>query len=336
MNSYYIKRTARAVLTVWLVASLTFGMIRLMPGGPLQQIRAELLRQPGMSTQEVNARMNSLISITPDAPIHVQYIQYMSGLVQGDLGTSITEQDPVIDIIAETLPWTLFVMETATVLTFIIGIFLGAFLAYKEGSKLDSLGSAAGILLSSIPFYVVGILAIYLLANIGGWFPSRYGYDSNVATIGLNLDFFVSVIRHAALPVGSVVITGVGLQMLAMRGNSIQVLGEDFVRVARLRGLSDRRIATRYVARNAILPLYTGFLTLIAFSIGGSVILEQIFSYPGVGREMLQALQNRDYPLMMGVFLVITIAVVFSVFIADLTYGLIDPRVSTGDSNEAY
>jgi peptide/nickel transport system permease protein len=114
------------------------------------------------------------------------------------------------------------------------------------------------------------------------------------------------------------------------------VRGEDFVRVARLRGLSDRRIATRYVARNAILPMYTGFLTLIAFSIGGSIILEQVFSYPGVGREMFQALQNRDYPLMMGIFLVITIAVVLSVYIADLTYGMIDPRVSSGDSSEAY
>lgn len=336
MNSYYLQRTARAVLTVYVVATITFGMIRLLPGGPMQQIRAELLRQPGISQSEVDARINSYMQMAPEAPIHEQYISYMSGLARGDLGTSIIEQEAVSHLIAETLPWTLFVMETAQVLIFALGIVLGAFLAYKEGTKLDSVGSAVSILLSSIPFYVVAILAIYLLANVGGFFPSRYGYDSSVATPGLNLAFFVSVLKHAILPIGSVVITGTGVQLLAMRGNSIQVLGEDFVRVARLRGLSDRRIATRYVARNAILPMYTGFLTLIAFSIGGSIILEQVFSYPGVGREMFQALQNRDYPLMMGIFLVITVAVVLSVYIADLTYGKIDPRVSSGDSSEAY
>jgi peptide/nickel transport system permease protein len=336
MNSYYLQRTARAVLTIWMVATITFGMIRLLPGGPMQQIRAQLLRQPGVSAAEVDARINSYMQLAPTDPIHVQYVDYMSGLVTGNLGTSIIERTPVTEIIAETLPWTLFVMETAQIMIFVIGIVLGAFLAYKEGTKLDSVGSALSIVFSSIPFYVVAILAVYLLGNIAGWFPARYGYDSTVADPGLTIDFIVSVIRHAILPIGSVVITGVGVQLLAMRGNSIQVLGEDFVRVARLRGLSDRRIATRYVARNAILPMYTGFLTLIAFSLGGSVILEQIFSYPGVGKEMLDALQNRDYPLMMGIFLVITIAVVISVYIADLTYGIIDPRVSSGDSSEAY
>lgn len=336
MNSYYLKRTARAVLTVWMVATITFGMIRLLPGGPMQQIRARMLRQGGMSADEVNARIESYMQLAPNDPIYIQYIDYMAGLMQGSLGKSIIEREPVVSIIADTLPWTLFVMETSQVLIFTFGIALGAFMAYKEGTKLDSFSSALAILLSSIPFYVVGILAIYLLANLGGWFPARYGYDSTVATPGFNLAFAQSVIYHAILPIGSVVITGVGGQLLAMRGNSIQVLGEDFVRVARLRGLSDRRIATRYVARNAILPLYTGFLTLIAFSLGGSVILEQIFSYPGIGKEMLDSLQNRDYPLMMGIFLVITIAVVLSVFVADLTYGLIDPRVKTGDSSEAY
>lgn len=336
MNSYYLKRTARAVLTVWMVATITFGMIRLLPGGPMQQLRAELLRGSNLTPEQVEARMQQYTGLVPDDPIHQQYIDYMLGLLQGDMGTSITEQQPVVEIIGETLPWTLFVMETATVLIFALGIVLGAFLAYKEGTMLDSVGSSISIILSSIPYYVVAILAVYLLANILGWFPARYGFDSAVAEPGFSLAFVGSVLRHAILPVGSVVITGVGLQLLAMRGNSIQVLGEDFVRVARLRGLSDRRIATRYVARNAILPMYTGFLTLIAFSIGGSIILEQIFSYPGVGREMLQALQNRDYPLMMGIFLVITIAVVISVYIADLTYGIIDPRVTSGDTNEAY
>lgn len=335
--NYYVQRTARAILTVWVVATITFGMIRLLPGGPMQQIRARLLRQPGISADQVDEQISSYQNLVPDAPLHEQYIQYMTGLAQGNMGKSITDMGtPVTEIIAETLPWTLFVMETAQILIFAIGIIGGAFLAYKEGTKLDSVGSSISILLSSIPFYVVAILAVYLLANIGGFFPSRYGFDSTVAEPGLSVAFIISALHHAILPIGSVVITGAGVQLLAMRGNSIQVLGEDFVRVARLRGLSDRRIATRYVARNAILPMYTSFLTLIAFSIGGSIVLEEIFSYPGIGREMLQSLTRRDYPLMMGIFLVITVAVVLSVYIADLTYGMIDPRVSSGDSSEAY
>lgn len=337
MKGYYVRRTARAVLTVWVVATITFGMIRLLPGGPMQQIRADLIRNTDMSSDEINARIESYQNLAPTDPIHEQYISYMGGLMSGSMGKSIANNGrPVGEIIAETLPWTLFVMETSMVFIFAIGIMLGAFLAYKEGTKLDSVMSGASIVLSSVPFYVFAILAVYLVANIWGVAPARYGYDSSATSPGFTLDFLISVIQHAVLPIASVVITGVGLQILAMRGNSIQVLGEDFVRVARLRGLSDKRIATRYVAKNAVLPLYTGFMLLLGFSLGGSIILEEIFTYPGVGRRMLSSLNNRDYPLMMGIFLVITIAVVLSVYIADLTYGLIDPRISTGDSNEAY
>ena len=163
----------------------------------------------------------------------------------------------------------------------------------------------------------------------------RYRLSPGV-TPGLSVRFVTDALYHAFLPIVSLVISGAGLQALAMRGSSIQVLGEDYVRVARLRGLPDRRISVWYVGRNAILPMYTGFLTLIGFNLGGSVILEQIFTYPGVGYYLFQGLQNRDYPLMMGIFLVITTALVLSVFIADLSYGMIDPRVKSGDSSEAY
>lgn len=334
MNSYYLKRTGRAVLTIWAVATLTFGMIRLLPGGPLIQIRAKLLRQ-GVPSDQVNDLISVYQNVHPNQPIYVQYADYLWNFLQGDLGRSMKYDRPVADIIAEALPWTIFVMVTATILMFAIGIVVGALQAYKEGTRFDSAASVASILLSSLPFYILGIVLVYVLGYQLKIFPTGGQIGSNVEP-GLSLTFFVSAVKHAILPIASIVITQAGVQALTMRGNSIQVLGEDYVRVARLRGLSDNRISLRYVARNAILPMYTSFLTLIGFNLGGSVILERVFEYPGVGWYMFNALQARDYPLMMGIFLVITIALVLAVYIADLTYGLIDPRISSGDSSEAY
>jgi len=332
MNRYYIERTVRTVLTIWFVMTVTFGLIRLIPGGPIQMLRARLTRQ-GVDPSRIDSIVESYQA--DPTPIYVEYYEYVSALVRGNLGQSFFYQKPVASIIADALPWTVFVMVTATILLFAIAVVLGAIMAYKEGSKLDTAISSASVLLSSIPFYVLAIGFVVVLSYQYGFFPARYRLSPGV-TPGFTVEFITNAMYHAALPIASVVLTQAGLQTLAMRGNSIQVLGEDFVRVARLRGLSDRRIAVRYVGRNAILPMYTGFLTLIGFNIGGSIILEEVFTYPGVGYYMFQALINRDYSLMMGIFLIITTTLVLAVYVADLTYGLIDPRVQTGDHSESY
>ncbi|GCF15959.1 ABC transporter permease [Haloarcula mannanilytica] len=332
MNSYFVKRTGRAILTIWLVMTLTFGMIRLIPGGPIEMLRARLIRQ-GVDPSRIDAIVQTYKQ--DPTPVYVEYYEYVTSLLSGNMGQSFYYQEPVSALIVDALPWTVFVMVTATILLFVIAILLGALMAYHEGTAFDTAASSASILLSSIPFYVLAIGFVVVLSYQFGLFPARYRMSPGVEP-GFTVQFLSNAIYHAALPIASVVLTQAGLQALAMRGNSIQVLGEDFVRVARLRGLSDRRIAVRYVGRNAILPMYTGFLTLIGFNIGGSVILEQVFTYPGIGYYMYQALINRDYALMMGVFLIITTTLVVSVYIADLTYGLIDPRVQSGGQSEAY
>lgn len=334
MNKYYLQRTARAVLTVWLVITLTFGMIRLLPGGPLTQLRAKLVRQ-GYSGSQIRSLIETYQNMRPDQPLYVQYFDYVLSIIEGDLGKSITYSQSVTSIIADALPWTIFVMVTATVLVFAIAIVWGALMAYWEGSTFDMVSSSVSILFSSLPFYVLAIALIVVFGYTLDLFPVRYRTSPSVEP-SLTFTFVLNALHHAILPIASVVISGAGLQALAMRGNSIQVLGADYVRVARLRGLSDWRISVRYVARNAILPMYTGFLTLIGFYLGGSVILEEVFTYPGIGYYMFKALENRDYPLMMGIFLVITTALVLSVYIADMTYGKIDPRVQSGDTSEAY
>jgi len=334
MVNYYVRRTARVFGTIFAVMSLTFGLIRLLPGGPFTQLRTQLLRQ-GIPPEQVNQQIENLQNVRPDAGLGEQYLNYMVSAVQLDLGTSIKYSEPVAEIVAEAAPWTIFIVAVSTILMFAFGIVLGAIQAYWEGSRFDSIVSSLSIVGMSIPFYILAILLLLFVSYRWGMLPASGTANPNIDN-QWSLDYFVSVLRYGTLPILSYTIVGIGSQALSMRGNSIQVLGEDFVEVARLRGLSDSRIATRYVARNAILPMYTGFLLLLGFRLGGTVILEQIFNYPGLGLYLLDAVNSNDYPLMMGTFLVITVALVIGVYVADLTYGKIDPRISAGDSSEAY
>lgn len=336
---FYLERTARAVLTIWVAITITFGVIRFLPGGPLTQLRLQLARNnPSMNPQQIDGLLKTYekqLNLQPDQPLYVEYFNYMLNLLQGDLGVSFNHGEPVAQIVADSLPWTLFVMTSATILVFVIAILWGAIIAYKEGSVFDMSSSSLSILFSAVPFYVLAFVLILVFGFRLEMFPTG-GKTTPLIEPGLRPEYIFDVVKHAVLPILSVALTQAGLQTLAMRGNSIQVLGDDYVRVARLRGLSDRRISTRYVARNAILPMYTGFLTLIGFNLGSSIILEQVFNYRAMGWYMFDALENRDYSLMMGIFLVFTVALVLAVFIADLTYSKVDPRVKQGESSEAY
>lgn len=329
--NYYLKRTARVPLTVLAVATLTFGLIRLLPGGPFTQLRIQLIRR-GVPAEQVNARIEALQNIRPDAPLWQQYFDYMWGVVHLDLGHSISLNKPVMDVLARALPWTVFLVVTSTVLMFAIGVLIGAVQAYWEGSKFDKVASGGSIFLMSVPYYVFAIGLLFILGFQLRVFPTGNSVARGVEA-SLSLAYIGSVLKHAALPIISFTIGGIGSTALNMRGNGIQVLGEDYVEVARLRGLPDSRIATKYVAKNAILPMYTGLLLLIGFRLGGTVVLEQIFSYPGIGYYLITAVNANDYPLMMGCFLVITATLVVAVYIADMTYGLIDPRISAGESD---
>ncbi|MFC7079346.1 ABC transporter permease [Halorussus caseinilyticus] len=337
MYGYFVKRTLQAAFTAFFVMSLSFVLVRLMPGNPADQLRGQLIRNnPSLSQQEINRRVANYINIDYSRPLHEQYLTYVSGILQGDLGQSVSQNAPVSEILGEALPWTVFAFSVAILLMFAVGISLGALMAYKEGSRFDVSTTGLGIVLNSTPNYVTALLFLYVFGFTLGWFPTSGHISSSIVPIVDPLrpvataQFVASAVYHASLLIATVVITGFGGVALAMRGNSIQVLGEDYLRVARLRGLSDTRIALRYVARNAILPMYTGLLLAFGAIVGGSAILEQVFTYPGLGYYIVAAVEARDYPLMMGGFVLITLGVVVGAFIADVTYGLVDPRVSTG------
>lgn len=338
--NWYVQRTLQALLTIFVVVTFTFVLIRLLPGGPMEAMRAQLIEQhQGSLTTEDMERINRIVearvNIDPDAPLYVQYFDYMSSILTGDLGESTWHQDPVRDLLIERLPWTIFLMGTAISLSFTLGITLGAIMAYKEGSRLDIGLSSYSTFMTSIPYYVIAVLLVYFLGYQGGYFPIR-GRMAAQTTPGLNYPFFAGLVHHAFLPVVSVVITGMGGRALAMRGNSVRVMGEDFIRVAQLRGLKSRTIAVQYVGRNALLPMYTNLMLAIGFMFGGAIILEEIFGYRGVGQLMFSSIGNRDLPLMMGCFLLITVTVVIAIFIADLTYGKLDPRVQSGERHESF
>jgi len=344
--NYYAKRIAQTMFTIWAVLTITFVLIRFMPGGPLDYLRAQVIAgNVGQGTGQFQggsgrlASFNRLaelyINIDPSQPIYIQYWQYVSQLAHGDLGMSIYYTAPVEQILLPAIPWTVFLGGIAVFISFVSRVVVGAALAYKEGSRFDVGGTTALIWGHSLPFYIIGILLLYVLGYQWGWFPTSGRYNAD-AVAGLNWPFISGILSHAALPVIALAWASFGSGAIAMRANAIQVLGEDYVRTARLRGIKSKRITILYVARNAVLPMYTGMLIQIGFIFAGSIILERIFVYRGVGWYMFRAIQADDYPLMMGAFILIIVTVSIAMLVADLTYGLVDPRVTRGESDESF
>jgi len=335
---YIVKRVGQALLTFVAVVSVTFALVRAMPGGPADFIRAKVMRSGGsdeISMSEINSLTETYTNIDPSTPMHVQYFNYVSSVLQGDLGESIWYNKPVAEILIDAAPWTIFLLSVSILLTFGIGIVLGAVMAYLEGTKFDGASTIGSMFLNSVPYYVAAIFMVYIVSIQLGFLPQSGRFDAALQP-ALTVEFVSSMLRHAVLPIVSLVITGFGGVAITMRGNAIQEIGEDYIRVAHLRGVPGRRIATRYVGRNAILPMYTNFMISIGFMFGGSVILEQIFAYEGLGYYLLDAINSKDYPLMMGGFLLISFAVLVCILVADLTYSKIDPRISDTGSREAY
>ncbi len=338
MVHYYVRRLGQAVTTVFAVIVASFVLIRNMPGGPVDYLLAQLAesRDQTIDPEVVREMSVQYLLIDPNDPIWLQFFDYFTSILQGEFGQSFWYQQPVGELIARALPWTIFYALIALVLSFGIGIVLGSLMGYFEGTKFDAAATLLSQTIVAVPYYIIALVLLFVLAFNLSVFPTG-GNKATGVDAALTLEFVLSALYHAALPVTSLVVARFGFTALSMRGNSVRVLGSDYIRVARLRGLSERRIALLYVGRNAVLPLWTGLMIGIGTLFGGSVIMEKIFSYPGIGWYILQALNARDLPLLMGAFIVVTIAIVVGLLVADLTYGFIDPRVKQGGKqHEAY
>ncbi len=330
LRSYFVQKLAKTLVTAFVVTTLIFFLIRLLPGNPVEQMVNLLITQQGMSVQEANDRAASLFSIDFNRPLHLQYLDYLSNTARGDFGMSILSPGAsVASIIAKFLPWTIFSVGISLLFSFTIGILLGMLMAYRRDSWLDHALTVFASIFTSIPNYLVGLMLIVWLGIQWKIVPiaEMRGSLSPNTVPGLTWTFIADAFFHASLPITTYFITTIGTWMLSMKSSTISTLGEDYVTVAKARGLSDWRITTAYVGRNASLPLFTQLALSVGFIVGGSLLIETIFVYQGIGQTLFNAISRRDYTLMQGIFLIITLSVIFANFFADLLYSWLDPRI---------
>lgn len=336
-SNYIVRRVFKAAFTIFFVISLTFFLIRLLPGNPVEVYINTQMGQYGIPYQDAAAQAAALFSIDPNEPLYHQYFGYLSKLVRGDLGKSlISVGTPVSKIILLYLPWTLFSVGLSLLISFTLGIVLGMIIAYRRETPLDHALSTIGSLLHSIPNYLLAIIIVVFFGVRLGWLPitrMRGSFSPGVSP-EISLRFLGDALYHAALPMAAYVLTTIGSWMLIMKSSTLAALDEDYVTVARARGLKDSRIITAYVGRNAVLPLFTQLAVAIGFVAGGSLLVEPIFQYQGIGLVLRNAVNQRDYPVMQGIFLVLTFSVIVANLATDLLYGRLDPRIRVGNTKE--
>ncbi|MDI6101581.1 ABC transporter permease [Actinoplanes sp. NEAU-A12] len=319
---YFLQRLAFYLFTAWAAITLNFFIPRMIPGDPVQAL---VTKYQGQLSSKAIESLYVLFGLDKEAGIWDEYVSYWKQLLSGDLGLSFTFfPTPVSEIISESLPWTLLLVGITTVISFFLGTGLGVLAGWRRGSWTDGLLPVTTFL-SSVPYFWLGIIAIYLLTGPDSFFPSSGGFDSGLVP-AWDQYFVPSAIQHSLLPALTILISSVSGWILSMRNMMVTVSSEDYITVAHAKGLSDRRVALSYAARNALLPNVSGFALSLGFIVGGTLLVEIVFSYPGVGFALFQALGASDYPLMQGVFLIITISVLVANLLADIAYLLLDPR----------
>jgi peptide/nickel transport system permease protein len=321
--SYIARRLGFYLVAAWASLTLNFFLPRLMPGDPSIAIFA---RFHGQLNPAALTAMKTAYGLSDD-PLPIQYVTYLAHALRGDFGTSISYfPAPVLDVIGSALSWTLLLGLTALLLSFVIGSLLGVLSAWHRGRLADAVLPPVTMFLHSFPYFWLATLALYLLGFRSGWFPLRHGYD-NTLQPGLTAEFLLSVAHHLALPALTIVAVSIGGWLLGMRNSMIGVLAEDYVIMAEAKGLTMRRVMLSYAARNALLPNVTAFGMSLGFILSGSLLTEVVFSYPGMGFLLLTAVRSSDYPLIQGLFLLITAAVLTANLVVDLLYIRLDPRV---------
>lgn len=327
MIGYLIRRVLMALVTIFVIVTISFYMIRLMPGNPMQYLEFQLQQQGNVSPDQVRQQVQAIYGVLPSGPLWQQYINYVGNTFRGDFGVSLLNPgQSVAGIVIQALPWTLLLVGVSLLISFAIGTVVGTVVAAQPDGWLAKIITGLVSFLSSIPHYLAAIVLIYLLADLHHLFPITGAY-SNDTTPGFNLPFVGSVAYHAVLPITSYVVVSFASWALAMKGSVTTVLGADYVRAAESRGLGDRRVTQTYIGRNAMLPMVTSLAMSLGYMFGGSVFIETYFSYPGLGFRLISAVNSRDYSLMMGCFLLITVAVVIANLVVDLIYPLVDPRI---------
>jgi len=319
---YLIGRLGFYLLAAWAALSLNFLIPRLMPGDPATVMFA---RFQGQLSPEAMVALKQTFGLS-DGPWWSQYWTYLGHALVGDFGTSVAYfPEPVSGVLLRGLMWTVVLAGSAVVIAFLLGTLLGTLAAWRRGGWLDSVLPPLLSLLGAFPYFWLAMLALFVLGFDMGLFPLRHAYSDQLQP-SFSLAFLVSVFRHTALPALTLVAVSLGGWMLAMRNTMIGVLGSEYIEYAHARGIAPRRVMLAYAARNAILPNVTGFGMALGFVLGGALLTEIIFSYPGQGYLLIQSVRAQDYPLMQGLFLTISLAVLAANWLVDCATVVLDPR----------
>jgi peptide/nickel transport system permease protein len=322
--AFITRRLAFYLVAAWAAITVNFAIPRLMPGNAVD---AMLAKFPSLSASSLHALQAEFGTHTHGSLIS-QYFSYIGDLLHGNLGQSINLYPAkVTTVLGQTLPWTIILIGVATVISFSLGTLLGALAAWRRGGWMDR-SLPAFTFLQATPYFFLALLVIQLFAVHWQVFPIGQGYDLGLSP-GWNWQFISSAINHSILPALTIIATSMAGWMLQMRNVMLTTIGEDYVLVAQAKGLSERRVLSTYAARNAILPNIAGFALSLGFVVAGALVMEIVFSYPGVGLTLYNAVTSDDFPLLQGIFLVIALAVLLACFIADVIYVIADPRART-------
>jgi peptide/nickel transport system permease protein len=315
------SRFVQYALVLVLAITLNFALPRLMPGNPLA-----LLAGVDVGLLTAQERQEIMVGAGLDRPLHQQYLSYWGDLLQGDLGYSYRQKQPIADLLGQRLPWTLLLAGSALVFSTVIGSVLGTLSAWRRAGTLDIGLLWSMITLNSLPSFWLGMLFIAVFAVRLGWLPAQ-----GAITPAARLDGWqqaMDVAKHAVLPVLTLSLLSIPDIYLTVRYTLLDIIGEDFVRTATAKGLSRGHILFGHVLPNALPPIVTMVALRLGYAFGGAVVVETVFSYPGLGRLIFEAVGSRDYPVMQAAFLLFTVAVLLSNILADLLYRRLDPRLN--------
>ena len=325
---YVLRRLGMFALTIWLGATIIFFVPRLAPGDPISAMVSRMSAQAG-NVENSGAIIEAWKArFGLNDPLHIQYLRFLGNALRFDLGYSITNfPATVTELVARSLPWTLGLLTFAVLISFMAGNTIGALMAWRRTPALVKNLLPLALTFTSIPFFMLAILLIYLFAFGQHWFPTSGAYARGVVP-GLNLGFISSVLYHGILPALAIVLTSMGFWALGMRGMMITTDGEDYLILAQAKGLHPGRIFWRYAVRNAVLPQVTALALSIGTLIGGNILVEYLFAYPGTGYLLYTGIVNADYTLIQGIVFMLILATSTAVLIIDLLYPLLDPRIT--------
>ncbi|WAM37562.1 ABC transporter permease [Caldicellulosiruptor acetigenus] len=321
-----VDRLVYLIVVLLIAISGVFVLVNKMPGDPAYGLAVSIAQQRNMEMERALEIAHKLMGIDPHEPLIVRYGRFISNLLKGNFGYSSFYQTSVNEIIAKALPWTLFVISLATLVSFLVGIYLGSFAAQKRGTIVDLVISGIASIIQAIPPFVLAVLILFIFAVRLRVIPLGGAYPVDMEP-SFSLSFILKVIHHALGPMFATAIPQMAAWTLAMRGNTSQIMEEDYIRFAQARGLKDSIIANKYIKNNAMLPLIASLAISIGYMLGGHTLVESIFNYPGIGFYFGKAIAVRDFGLLTGLFSLIVIGVIVATFIAEIVYALIDPRV---------